>query len=861
MPGQDTREKASQAAARAARVAWRRGQAALRADDIDEALRWLDRACRLAPRDNLLRLGLATAWLRQDPARAVRLFLALSEAHDAREVWLGLAVARAQSGDDSGAIAALGTAMGRFAAPADRDWTALADRIAPMGWCALTEWGGLVLGPAGLPPPDIRVDGHVVRWPADAAAPRAARDARWLSVRRGGREIAGSPIDLRARRVDAGMVADAPDPSAWSRPRPAKPPPARIPPARRVDIVIPVYRDVAATIACLDSVLAARLRGTRVVVIDDATPEPELAAALDRLAARRRILLVRHRRNLGFPAAANAGLRLARASGHDALLLNADTLVAPHFLARLRAAAYAAPDIGTACPLSNNASILSYPDPAGGNPMPDLAETARLAGLAWAANGAAAVDIPTAVGFCMYLRHDCLQAVGLFRAAIFGRGYGEENDFCLRATAAGRRHVAAPGVFVAHAGEASFGAQAAGWRARNAAILARLYPAYAARIAAHAAADPLLPARRRLDIARARASQPMTAKAIVLITHARGGGVARGVMERRVALRADGLWPIVLAPAGAPDNTVRIEGFPNLRFTLPEDHALLLRLLRDARTERIEFHHILGQPAHILALPQALGVPYVVHVHDYHWVCPRLVLSGDAGRYCGEPDIAGCNACIRRRGSFLGEAISVADLRARSARMFGGAAAVIAPSEDVAARLARYFPALRPRVEQPAGSQITRFHIRGPATRPRAAHRRRVVVIGAIGAEKGFHVLLGLAREAAETDRNLEFVVVGHTIHDTALLRTGRVFITGPYQPEEAVALVRAQSGDLALLPSVVPETWCHALTEAWDAGLHVVAFDLGAPAERIRARGGGSLLPAGLPASAINQALLAARW
>lgn len=920
----------AQAAERAARVAWRHGQVALRQGETDTALRWLDRACRLAPRDPTLRLGLATAWLGRDPARAADLFVALSAQHDVRDVWLGLAAARARSGDATGAMAALAVALSRHAAPQDRGWLPLADAIAPAGWCALTGETTLRLGPAHLPPPEVLLDDRPVPWPAQAALPAAVARARWLQVRRNGQDVVGSPVDLRAihrlegaigwdgkaltgwawhpadpmrepvlgirpargkprtinateqateapagllarpRRIHLALrAADGPfhvrgpdgqdlpgspiDPGAECVAHPARRPPIRVPQVRATDIVIPVYRDAAATLACLESVLAARPRGTRVIVIDDATPELGLAAALDRLAARRRILLVRHPRNRGFPAAANAGLAKARAAGHDALLLNADTLVAPGFLSRLRTVAYAAPDIGTAGPLSNNATILSYPDPAGSNAMPDRAGTARLAALAWTENGAEPVDIPTGVGSCLYVRHDCLKATGLFRATIFGRGYGEENDFCMRAAAAGWRHVAAPGVFVAHAGEKSFGSLAAGLRARNEVTLTRLHPTYPARVAAHLAADPLFAARRRLDMARFHASQPEAAPAALLITHARGGGVARTVARRCDALRAEGAWPLVLAPAlGA---AVQVEGFPNLRFALPEELPALLAFLRATQPARAEIHHTLGHHPLLLELPHALGVPYDVHVHDYHWLCPRLVLSGQEGRYCGEPDLAGCNACVRQRGSLLAEDIGVANLRDRSARLLAGADAVICPSADAATRLARYFPALHARIV-PAETPRP-----APPAPPRGLRRRRVAVIGAIGAEKGFHVLRALALDAAATGKDLEFVVVGHTVGDSALLRTGRVFITGPYQPDEAVDLIRAQQADLALLPSVVPETWCHALSEAWAAGLHAVAFDLGAQAERIRATGRGTLLPAGLPASVINRALLAARW
>ena len=55
------------------------------------------------------------------------------------------------------------------------------------------------------------------------------------------------------------------------------------------------------------------------------------------------------------------------------------------------------------------------------------------------------------------------------------------------------------------------------------------------------------------------------------------------------------------------------------------------------------------------------------------------------------------------------------------------------------------------------------------------------------------------------------------------------------------------------------PETWCLSLAEAWQAGLAVAAFDVGAQAERIRGTGRGFLLPLGLPAGSVNNALLAA--
>jgi glycosyltransferase involved in cell wall biosynthesis len=132
-----------------------------------------------------------------------------------------------------------------------------------------------------------------------------------------------------------------------------------------------------------------------------------------------------------------------------------------------------------------------------------------------------------------------------------------------------------------------------------------------------------------------------------------------------------------------------------------------------------------------------------------------------------------------------------------------------------------------------------------------------VAVVGAIGPEKGYDVLLACARDAALRNLALEFVVVGHTVDDARLLDTARVFVTGRYAEGEATALIRAQQAQIAFIPSIWPETWCFALGSAWQAGLAVACFDIGAQAERLRATGRGWLLPLGLSTVAINNALL----
>ncbi len=634
---------------------------------------------------------------------------------------------------------------------------------------------------------------------------------------------------------------------------------------RPVAVVLPVYAGFAETMACLDGVFRDAGRNVRIVVIDDATPEPALAEALDRLAARRHIVLIRHAVNRGFPASANAGLRAC--PGSDVVLLNSDVIVSEGWLDRLRAAAYAAPDIGSVTPLSNDASIVSYPGPPETNDVPDEAGARDLDALAQRANGTATVDIPVGVGFCLYLRRDCLDAVGLFREDAFAQGYGEEVDFCLRARHLGWRHVAATGVFVAHVGGRSFGPARRFLRARNQDVLNRLHPGFDRLISVWAAEGGLAAARRRLDEARWRAARPRgraAGRTVLLITHAAGGGVERRLAARCAALIAEGARPLVLRPASTPDGAAAVlagtadsNDYPNLIYAMPSELRLFAAWLRGQRPSHAELHHLLGHDPAVLELLHLLGLAYDVAVHDYAWFCPRVALVGPQHRYCGEPEPVACEACVADAGRMIDEDIPVQALIDRSARLLGAARRVTAPSQDAAVRMRRHFPALRPAAEPHEDDDAILLADKWPVSPSLPC---RVVTVGAIGIEKGFDVLLECARDAAARRLPLEFIVVGHTIDDARLMATGRIFVTGEFAAGEAAALIRAQRPSLGLLPSVWPETWCFALSDLWRAGLHVAAFDLGAQAERIRASGGrGVLLPLGLPTPAINNALLAA--
>jgi glycosyltransferase involved in cell wall biosynthesis len=290
--------------------------------------------------------------------------------------------------------------------------------------------------------------------------------------------------------------------------------------------------------------------------------------------------------------------------------------------------------------------------------------------------------------------------------------------------------------------------------------------------------------------------------------------------------------------------------YQDLAYRLPDEFDALVELLQTASIASIEYHHTLGLDSSVLRLPEWLGTPYEIHVHDYSWICPRITLIGADGAYCGEPPVEACETCVSTNGSELEESIQVEQLRLRSQRLFMGARSLVTPTRDVAARLRRYYPGISP-IVRPWESE--------PTTAPRVAHGwpLRVAVIGSIGVHKGYEVLLACARDAVDRDLPLEFVVFGNTSDDAPLFATEKVFVTGPYDEAELPDLLAREACDAALFASVWPETWNYSLTHALREGLPIVAFDLGGIAERLRGREKVVLLPLGKDPAPVNDALL----
>ena len=221
----------------------------------------------------------------------------------------------------------------------------------------------------------------------------------------------------------------------------------------RIAVILPVYNHPACLMRCVNSVLKNSDMEYTLYLIDDASTDPEISRCLSHLQRFPNVEISVNRENLGFPKTVNSVLQ--RISGRHVVLLNSDTEVPPGWLSRLIAPFYRFDRVGTATPFSNSATLCSFPifmedSPPLWNFSTEVLDAA-FANVAFERP----LAIPVGNGFCLAIHKGLLEEIGSL-PELYGRGYGEENDFCATAVERGWINTLVPNLFVRHNHSSSF---------------------------------------------------------------------------------------------------------------------------------------------------------------------------------------------------------------------------------------------------------------------------------------------------------------------------------------------------------------------------------------------------------------------
>lgn len=625
---------------------------------------------------------------------------------------------------------------------------------------------------------------------------------------------------------------------------------APTPPQTAITILLPVYNAFDLVQECLRRVEANTDLPWHLIVVEDCSTDDRVRPWLRNWAAGRadRVTLIENPENLGFIGSVNHGFTRAP-TDRPLVLLNSDALVPQGWAGRLIAPLLADPKVASVTPMSNDATIFSVPLIALSRALPDgLAD--QIDQFARSISPDIAAPAPTGVGFCMAMSAAARKAVPQFDTA-FGKGYGEEVDWCQRTLQLGMHHLGIGNLFVEHRGGQSFGSDVkAAAMLASGRIITRRYPGFDRDVQNYIAEDPLLGARLALGLAWAAGTAARApdgpGKVPVYIAHSLGGG-AESWLSRTIAddIAADRA-AVVLRLGGQRKFRIELHVGGAVLAATTDDKAVLTRLMAPLSGHHFVYSCGVGDRAGVevpgTILDLAGPEPDIrVLFHDYWPISPSYTLVDSDTVFRGVPDPSSQDPVHQSRDS-AGNPVSLSQWQAAWGRLIAAAQEVTVFSDSSAQIVQAVWPDAADRLHlRPHALNLPDLTVPGDAEWL-ADNPGTIAVLGGIGIHKGAGYVSRIAADFARRPDAPRLVVIGE--FDLAFPLPSGVVITGRYQLDDLPQLIERYRVQAWLMPSIVPETFSYATHEMLGTGLPVLSFALGAQGAAVAQAPKGHILP-----------------
>ena len=593
----------------------------------------------------------------------------------------------------------------------------------------------------------------------------------------------------------------------------------------KCDIIIPVYNAFECLESCIESILEnTDFKIAHLVLIDDKSSDERVLPLLEKYKSEYpdKITLLKNSENRGFVKTVNRGMRHSK---NDVLLLNSDTEVTNGWLEKIRRCAYLDDYVATVTPLSNNATLASVPNMFEENTIPDGLSLKEMAELVEECSLKEYPEIPTAHGFCMYIRRLALDKVGYFDEIHFGKGYGEENDFSFRCFKYGFRHLLCDDTYILHKESQSF----LNAKEMHDTELEKLHPLE----------------KRKLDIWNHTGSIEMIGKNVQLALGQRNrrkniliiihdfdiknlGGTTMHVMDLISRMRKEYNFH-VLYPG---DNSYIVHSFYKdvdmmtaayerpmtvepVQFYSYGYKKMIEEILEQYGVSYVHIHHLIGHCFSLIDACEDKKIKYAVTLHDYYLIEAKVGIIEE------------------KVGSGDNKEIDLKEWRKNSKRLLEKSSEVFAPSKYVKDVFERFFQIKNIRVIE-HGVNIEKNEKTWELT-----NVWNIAFVGVMCPHKGIELLEGIVKDAPS---NLKIHLFGTLPKGK---KYGKNFVNhGRYERGELSELLKKNKIDLVCILSLWPETYSYTATEAIASGVPVVSFDLGAIGERISNNNLGFTIP-----------------
>lgn len=623
-----------------------------------------------------------------------------------------------------------------------------------------------------------------------------------------------------------------------------------------VAIIIPIYNAPNELLECLESILLytnLSSTGHKLILSDDASPDSRVAEILACHEDNKNISIIRHTQNIGYTE--NINQAIIAAGKKDVVLLNSDTRVTPNWLELLQRTAFQSQYIGTVSAVSDNAGAFSVPKRNSNNEKPMWFNEAEFGRLITHSSHLQHLRIPTTSGFCMYIKRRLLDDVGLFDSKNFPRGYGEENDFCMRAGHLGWEHVLADNVLVYHERSASFLESKSELMDRASALVPKMYPEYHSAVG-QAFVQSSEINQRRFDIAyNAIRYAKLPRPRVAYIIGVDSGGTPQTNMDLMSTIQDDYEPYLLLCTTGTikifkiiASERIEIEVVKLRHPVMPIQHdsdsykIAIADILQRYSFELIHVRHIGRHGLSVIPIAKSLQIKVIFSIHDFYTVCPNVKLLDAENRFCGgkcTSDGSDCNVELwDNRFTPPLKNNWVYSWQKIFQNVLASCDGLITTSPYAKDLLKSIYKLDDVRFDViPHARDFKTFHQLGAAFPMLNGEKLKVFVPGHIVPAKGLYLI----KEIKELDIHdmIQFHFAGTSKED--LSRYG--ICHGTYKRDEFDLIVEKIKPHVGGVFSIWPETYSHTLTELWSCGIPVITSSYGATGERLNEHGGGWIL------------------
>lgn len=475
-----------------------------------------------------------------------------------------------------------------------------------------------------------------------------------------------------------------------------------------VDIIIPIYNAFEDLQICLESIYRhTDLKKNRLILINDKSPDERIRSYLDSQ-KKEGVIVIHNEENKGFSNNINIGM--SQPEENDVILLNSDTVVTKRWVEKMVECAYSESYIGTVTPLSNNATLCSVPNFCEENVLPEGMTIDEMATIVEECSMKKYPRITVAHGFCMLVKREVIHAIGNFDAETFGRGYGEENDFCNRAEQMGYIHVMCDDTYILHTGTKSFvSKEKEAYIREHDRILQKRYPEQMRGNAVYCRDNPNGWVGKNIGYHMQIRNGKKNVFYLVQSDFKEGakdnvGGTQLHVKHLTMNLRQhmnvfvaarDGDFLQVTAYTAESECTFRfhIGALPVFPVYRSRELAELFRmLLIDFRIDLVHIHHTATTSLDIYYEAEALNIPIIFTAHDFYYACPSIKMLDAQGEVCINKENLDCAACLRKKLNLYEKNAYLTMWRKEHSKVLNLCKAIIVPSESAKEILGIYYP-------------------------------------------------------------------------------------------------------------------------------------------------------------------------